>query len=90
MHGKVSLVNHSGRGIFNGITNPLRVTRYHSLVGDEKSLPNCLEISATSSDDNAIMAVQHKHRPIYGVQFHPEAILTQDGKKLLYNFLYRR
>ncbi len=85
MHGKTSLVKHNELGIFQGLKNPLTVMRYHSLVGIE--IPDCLEITATSVDDNCVMGVQHKSLPIYGVQFHPESIMTEHGKKLLDNFL---
>lgn len=87
MHGKTSLIRHNGKGIFKDIPSPITGTRYHSLVGEKKLLPKCLEITATSLDDNEIMAVQHKEYPIYGVQFHPEAIMTQCGMKLIKNFL---
>ncbi|MBI5635792.1 aminodeoxychorismate/anthranilate synthase component II [Candidatus Micrarchaeota archaeon] len=87
MHGKTSLVKHNGKGIFAGVKNPLSVMRYHSLVGDEKLMPSCLEVTAKSLDDNQVMAVEHKELPIYGIQFHPESILTEDGKKILKNFI---
>lgn len=87
MHGKMSEIKHSSKGIFAGVKNPLKVMRYHSLIGEEVSLPSCLEIIAKSQDDNAIMAVQHVSKPIFGIQFHPESILTQEGKKILENFL---
>lgn len=86
MHGKMSIVKHDGNGIFRGVKNPLRVMRYHSLVGEEPTLPSCLGITARSGDDGAIMAVQHKKFPIFGVQFHPESVLAEDGKKILKNF----
>ncbi len=85
MHGKTSEVKHDGNGIFKGIKNPLRVMRYHSLVGID--IPDCLEVAARSTDDNQVMAVRHKSLPIHGVQFHPESIMTEDGKKMLQNFL---
>jgi len=85
MHGKTSDIEHNGKGLFNDITNPLRVMRYHSLVG--KEIPDCLEITARSKDDGCVMAVQHKELPIYGLQFHPESIMTDDGKRILANFL---
>jgi len=85
MHGKVSQVSHNGKGIFEGVKNPLTVMRYHSLVGIE--IPDCLEVTATSTDDSQVMAVQHRRLPIFGVQFHPESIMTEDGKLLLENFL---
>ncbi|MBM3229949.1 aminodeoxychorismate/anthranilate synthase component II [Candidatus Parvarchaeota archaeon] len=87
MHGKPSMIKHDGSGIFSGVSNPLKVMRYHSLVGDEKTFPACLEVTARSLDDNAIMAVVHKSLKIYGVQFHPEAILSQGGLKIFSNFL---
>lgn len=86
MHGKTSIVRHNGKGIFAGVKNPLRVMRYHSLVGKESGLPSCLEVTAKSEDDGAIMAVRHKDFPIFGVQFHPESILTQEGSRILENF----
>ena len=85
MHGKTSTVEHNGKGIFKGIRNPLSVMRYHSLAGTK--IPDCLEISARSIDDNTVMAIHHRTLPIYGVQFHPESIMTQDGKQILENFL---
>ncbi len=85
MHGKTSLIEHDGKGLFQGVPNPLRVMRYHSLVGTD--IPDCLEITARCNDDGAVMAVRHKSLEIYGVQFHPESIMTQDGIKLLGNFL---
>ena len=87
MHGKTSLIKHNGKGIFESIPSPIRGTRYHSLVGEKSSLPKCFEITATSLDDKEIMAVQHKKYPIYGIQFHPEAIMTQYGMKIIKNFL---
>ncbi len=87
VHGKTSLVRHDGRGIFRGLTNPLVGARYHSLVGARESIPKCLEISAESLDDREVMAVRHTGYPIYGIQFHPESILTTDGKRILKNFL---
>ncbi|MBI5227000.1 aminodeoxychorismate/anthranilate synthase component II [Candidatus Micrarchaeota archaeon] len=85
MHGKTSQIKHDGLGIFSSIKNPMIVMRYHSLVGTE--IPKCLEITARSMDDNCVMAVQHKSLPIYGVQFHPESIMTENGKQILKNFL---
>jgi len=87
MHGKTSWIKHNGKGIFRGIENPLQATRYHSLVGDKKSLPPCLEITAESIEDGEIMGIRHVTYPIEGVQFHPESILTEDGKKMIKNFL---
>lgn len=85
MHGKTSMVEHNGMGIFKGIKNPLLVMRYHSLVGT--NIPDCLEVTATSLDDNKVMGVRHKSLPIYGVQFHPESIMTEEGLKIIENFL---
>ncbi|MFA5106546.1 MAG: aminodeoxychorismate/anthranilate synthase component II [Candidatus Micrarchaeia archaeon] len=85
MHGKASMIEHNGKGLFEGIPSPMKAMRYHSLVGVE--VPDCLEVSATSLDDKQVMAVRHKDFPIYGVQFHPESIMTPDGMKLLGNFL---
>jgi para-aminobenzoate synthetase component II len=85
MHGKTSSINHDGKTIFKGLKNPLKVTRYHSLIIQKSSLPNCLQISACS-EDNEIMAIRHKVYPIEGVQFHPESILTECGLNLLQNF----
>lgn len=87
MHGKTSQVTHSGNGIFKDLENPFTATRYHSLIVDEKSVPDTVTIEARSTDDNMIMGLSHKQFPIHGVQFHPESILTTEGKKLLKNFL---
>lgn len=87
MHGKTSLIKHDGEGVFKGVRNPFQATRYHSLVGDRKLIPPCLKISAESLDDGEIMGVRHVTYPIEGVQFHPESILTEDGKLLIKNFL---
>ena len=87
VHGKPSLISHDGRGIFEGLENPLVAGRYHSLVADEESLPDCLEISARSLDDGEVMGVRHGSLPVVGVQFHPESILTISGIKILRNFL---
>ena len=91
MHGKTSWVEHHNQGVFQGLDNPLSVTRYHSLVVDEASLPNCLEITArvalNDPTPGLIMGLKHKTLPIEGVQFHPESILSQQGHELLKNFL---
>jgi anthranilate synthase component 2 len=87
MHGKTSLIEHESDGLFRAVENPLRATRYHSLVCERKSLPECLEETATSIDDDEIMGFRHRKYPIYGVQFHPESILTSDGLKIVKNFL---
>ena len=81
MHGKLSHIQHGGDGMFEGMPDPLTVTRYHSLVIEPSSLPDCLDIAA-QTDDGIIMAVKHKTRPIYGVQFHPESIATAHGQAL--------
>ncbi|MDQ7056550.1 MAG: aminodeoxychorismate/anthranilate synthase component II [Persephonella sp.] len=87
MHGKTSLIYHSGKGLFEGIPSPFKAVRYHSLVIDRSTLPEEIEITAWTEEDNEIMAIQHKHLPLWGVQFHPESVLTEYGKKLLDNFL---
>ncbi len=86
-HGKTSLIKHNENGIFKGIKNPFTATRYHSLVAEEKSLPNTLEVTARSVDDHMIMGVRHREFPIEGVQFHPESILTTAGHRIISNFL---
>jgi len=86
MHGKVSNVYHDNRTIYDGLSNPFSATRYHSLIAEEASIPESLEISAYTSEGE-IMGVRLKGRPVEGVQFHPESILTPEGKKLLSNFL---
>jgi len=86
-HGKVSEIRHNGEGIFKDIQNPFIATRYHSLVIDKESCPDCLEITATSLDDGEIMGIKHKDYPIYGIQVHPESILTKDGMEIMKNFL---
>ena len=91
MHGKTSQISHNGQGLFKGLNNPLEVTRYHSLIVDVNSLPPVLEITAWSKnsagDFEEIMALTHKTLPIASVQFHPEAILTEQGHELLNNFI---
>jgi para-aminobenzoate synthetase component 2 len=87
MHGKTSPVFHRNQGVFEGLANPLTATRYHSLIAERSSLPDCLEITAWL-DDDTIMGLRHREYPhLEGVQFHPESVLTQDGHKLLANFL---
>ena len=86
VHGKISKIRHNNKGIFKDVKNPLKVTRYHSLVIARDKLPEDLIISADTYDD-VIMGVEHKNYPIYGVQFHPEAELTEDGHKILNNFI---
>ena len=91
MHGKTSPVYHENGGVFKGLSNPFEATRYHSLVVDKASLPECLEITAWTQDDmgviDNVMGLRHKEYPIEGVQFHPESILTEHGHDLLKNFL---
>ena len=86
MHGKTSLIFHKGTGVFQGLPTPFTATRYHSLVIERETLPQCLEVTAWS-EDGEIMGVRHKALPIEGVQFHPESILTEHGHQLLKNFL---
>ncbi|MCX6899167.1 MAG: aminodeoxychorismate/anthranilate synthase component II [Verrucomicrobia bacterium] len=87
MHGKTSPIHHDGRFLFQGLANPFEATRYHSLVVKRETLPNCLEITAETRPEGEIMGLRHKQFPIWGVQFHPESVLTTEGKKLLKNFL---
>jgi anthranilate synthase component 2 len=88
MHGKTSRITHDGKGLFKNIPNPLEVMRYHSLVVETESLPTELEVLARSTDDSTeIHAIRHRQHPVWGVQFHPESILTQNGKDILRNFL---
>jgi anthranilate synthase component 2 len=91
MHGKTSRIQHVGTELFEGLKNPFQATRYHSLVIDKETVPECLEITAwtTRSEDDLdeIMAIRHKQLSIWGVQFHPESILTEQGHDLLRNFL---
>jgi anthranilate synthase/aminodeoxychorismate synthase-like glutamine amidotransferase len=86
MHGKLSSIVHDGRGVFSNVPSPFNATRYHSLAIERASLPPALDVTATA-DDGEIMAVRHREWPIEGVQFHPEAILTEHGKQVLANFL---
>ena len=91
MHGKTSLIHHADTGVFTGIANPFEATRYHSLVIEKASLPDCLEVTAWTLDDKGepdeIMGIRHREYPIEGMQFHPESILTEHGHRLLKNFL---
>lgn len=87
MHGKTSVIHHTGTGIFKGVVNPFTATRYHSLAIEKESLPASFAVTAKSDEDAEIMGIQHKDLPVYGVQFHPESILTAEGKKILKNFL---
>ncbi len=86
MHGKTSMMHHNGEGLFAGLDNPFEATRYHSLIVRRESLPACLEITAWT-DEEEIMGLKHRTMPVYGVQFHPESILTSGGKQMLKNFL---
>jgi anthranilate synthase/aminodeoxychorismate synthase-like glutamine amidotransferase len=86
VHGKVSAVRHDGRTIFRDVPDGFAATRYHSLVVEEAGLPDCLEVSART-DDGVIMGVRHRSRPVEGIQFHPESVLTAEGKRILMNFL---
>jgi anthranilate synthase component 2 len=87
MHGKTSKIQHDNQAIFKGLENPFEATRYHSLAIDPKTLPAELEVTATTVDDKEIMGVRHKTQPLWGVQFHPESILTKEGMNILRNFL---
>ncbi len=93
MHGKTSMIHHTGKGVFRGLPNPFEATRYHSLVVEKASLPDCLEITAWTQDEDGgfdeIMGLRHRELDVEGVQFHPESILTQHGHDLLRNFLTR-
>lgn len=86
MHGKTSMVYHTSEGIFEGLPDPFEATRYHSLIVLEPTVPDCLTVTART-EDGLIMGVQHKQFPVYGVQFHPESILTTHGPRLLQNFM---
>ena len=91
MHGKVSPIHHTGKGVFKNLKNPLNATRYHSLVAEKPTLPDCFEVTAWTNKENGdieeIMGVQHKSYAIEGVQFHPESILTEHGHQMLNTFL---
>lgn len=86
MHGKASLINHNGTGVFDGLPSPFSAIRYHSLCAEPEKVPEALEVTATS-DSGVVMGLRHRQYPVYGVQFHPESILTEHGKDLLRNFL---
>ena len=88
-HGKQSLITHDGTGIFRGIESPIQVARYHSLAVQKDSLPECLVVTA-ETEDGEIMAMRHKDYPVAGLQFHPESIYTQHGKRMIENFLNGR
>ena len=87
LHGKTSTVEHDGRGVFDGLTEPFPAGRYHSLAVDRTAVPDDLEVAATAREDGAIMAVRHRRWPVHGVQFHPESVLTGAGRRILGNFL---
>ena len=88
MHGKTSRVQHDGSGVFAGLPSPFVVMRYHSLIVERRTLPACLDVVAVSEDDpTEIHGMKHRQHPVYGVQFHPESVMTQNGKELLKNFL---
>ncbi len=91
MHGKMSAIHHAGKGVFSELADPFTATRYHSLVIEQGSLPDCLEVTAWTEDESGnceeIMGVRHKELPVEGVQFHPESILSEHGHQLLRNFL---
>ncbi|MGG2066635.1 anthranilate synthase component II [Bacillus sp. S14(2024)] len=86
-HGKTSLVKHNGTSIFSYVKQPLTAMRYHSLVAERHTLPNCFDVLATAMDDGEIMAVRHNYYPLFGLQFHPESIATEEGGKLIQAFL---
>ena len=86
MHGKTSMISHRGENVFAGLPDPFEATRYHSLIVKRDTLPECLKVTAETAD-GVIMGLAHKELPVYGVQFHPESILTSEGKRLLKNFL---
>jgi anthranilate synthase/aminodeoxychorismate synthase-like glutamine amidotransferase len=88
MHGKSSLIHHTGQGVFKGLPDPFSAIRYHSLVVKREGLPECLDVTAWT-DDGTIMGLRHKKHPVEGVQFHPESFMTQGGKEILKNFLAR-
>jgi anthranilate synthase/aminodeoxychorismate synthase-like glutamine amidotransferase len=90
MHGKTSTIEHNGRGVFSGLTAPFLASRYHSLVVAEDGLPSALEITARTREDGTIMGLRHRTWPVHGVQFHPESILTSEGRRILRNFLENR
>jgi anthranilate synthase/aminodeoxychorismate synthase-like glutamine amidotransferase len=87
MHGKTSTIEHVGRGVFTGLASPLVASRYHSLIVADEGLPPELEVTARTLDDRAIMGLRHRTWPVHGVQFHPESILTGEGRRMLRNFL---
>ena len=84
-HGKMSMISHDGQGVFDGLPDPLEVTRYHSLAVEPGSVPDVLDVTATSLDDQVIMALRHRELPVESVQFHPESVMTSNGYQLLAN-----
>jgi len=86
-HGKTSPIQYSSDRLFENVANPFKATRYHSLVAEQDTIPNCLEVTARALDDGEIMGIKHKEYPIEGVQFHPESVLTGEGRKILQNFV---
>jgi anthranilate synthase/aminodeoxychorismate synthase-like glutamine amidotransferase len=85
-HGMASPIEHNGQGVFQGCPLPMKVARYHSLVVSEEGLPDCLEITARSTDDGCVMGLRHRTRPVFGVQFHPESVLSESGHRIIENF----
>ena len=90
MHGKTSTIEHDGRGVFSGIAGPFQASRYHSLVVSEAGFPDALEVTARTREDSTVMGLRHRRWPVHGVQFHPESILTGEGRTILRNFLEGR
>ena len=90
IHGKTSTIEHNGKGVFSGISEPFLASRYHSLVVSDEGFPKDLEITARTKEDGAIMGLRHRHLPVHGVKFHPESILTGEGHRILRNFLEGR
>jgi anthranilate synthase/aminodeoxychorismate synthase-like glutamine amidotransferase len=90
MHGKTSTIEHNGRGVFSGLTAPFPASRYHSLVVADEGFPESLEVTARTKEDGTIMGLRHRVWPVHGVQFHPESILTGEGRRILRNFLENR
>lgn len=90
VHGKTSLISHTGTGLFSGISQPFSATRYHSLAAEKETLPKEFSITASSQEDGCIMAVSHREIPLFGVQFHPESIMTPAGHRIMSNFLFSK
>jgi anthranilate synthase component 2 len=87
-HGKASLIQYTTDRLFEGVANPFKATRYHSLVADNNTFPSCLEVTARALDDGEIMGIRHRHYLMEGVQFHPESVLTDEGRRMLMNFIH--